>query len=197
MGNFCPLLKEQCKGSECAFWLEKCSIFDFLQKFSIRPVYDLFKKEEKENEKKSIPSEIINSSADELAEEIFSYAQKELQDEEERWLDSEFFDGFWNSKGIEDKFELPKDIQSKIKKAEKMTQKKLEKDSNDREQRKYQQEKAALPQLIEDCINWAKQNGLKRVTKSDISAFLLEKNLEIFTDTETILYSKANARLKE
>lgn len=192
MGSYCPLLREQCKEDGCAFWKEQCLFISFLENVTARSSSEVADQEEEV----LIPKEMRDFSADELADEIFSYVKKESQDDETGWR-GDLYNEFWNSKGIEDRFDLPKDIQSKMEKAEKIAEKKLEKDSKEREQIKYQKEKEILPQLIEDCIKWAKQNGLKRLTKSDISAFILEKDLELFADTETILYSKVNARLKE
>jgi len=92
---------------------------------------------------------------------------------------------------------LSNDIRAKIDKAEKITEKKWEKKIADSGRAKFQKEKESLPQLIQDCTKWAKQNGLKRVTQSDISTFLFEKNIDILRETKTMLYSKTNALLKE
>lgn len=197
MGKFCPLSKEDCKENKCAFWVEECLIVSFLQGSMAKPAVEVYSEDEEDEKEISVPDEIKNSSADQLAEVIFSYAQKEIQNEELRWLDPEFFAEFWDSKGIEDKFNLPDNIRLKIDKAEKIVQKKWEKEIADRERARFLKEKEGLPQLIKDCAQWAKQNGLKKVTQSDVSTFLLEKNIDILRETKTMLYSKSNALLKE
>ena len=197
MGEFCPLLKENCKHESCVFWQEKCLFVLFFQNCITKPNVEVYEGAEEEEEEIVIPDEVKNFSAEQLAELAFSYAQKEVQEEEQKWLFSDFFDEFWNSIGLEDKYDLSNDIRAKIDKAEKITEKKWEKKIADSGRAKFQKEKESLPQLIQDCTKWAKQNGLKRVTQSDISTFLLEKNIDILRETKTMLYSKTNALLKE
>ncbi|MFA5015369.1 MAG: hypothetical protein WC549_07505 [Actinomycetota bacterium] len=197
MGKFCPLLKEDCKENKCVFWLDKCLIVSFLQGPALRPDEEVYSSDDESEEEIKVPDEIKNCSADQLAEIIFSYAQKEIQSEELRWLDPEFFSEFWESKSVEDKFNLPDSIRSKIDRAERIVQKKWEKEIVNRERDRFQKEKESLPKLIEECVQWVKQNGFKKVTQSDISTFLLEKNIDILKETKTMLYSKVNLLLKE
>ena len=196
MGEFCPLLKENCKHESCVFWQEKCLFVLFFQNCIAKPNVEVYEGAEEEEEEIVIPDEVKNFSAEQLAELAFSYAQKEVREEEQKYLFSDFFDEFWNSIGLEDKYDLSNDMRAKIDKAEKITEKKWEKKIADSGRAKFQKEKESLPQLIQDCTKWAKQNGLKRVTQSDISTFLLEKNIDILRETKTMLYSKTNALLK-
>lgn len=196
MGEFCPLLKENCKPDSCVFWQEKCLFVLFFQNCIAKPNVEVYEGAEEEEEEIVIPDEVKNFSAEQLAELAFSYAQKEVQEEEQIWLDSDFFDEFWNSIGLEDKYDLSNNIRAKIDTAEKITRKKWKTKIADSGWAKFQKEKESLPQLIQDCTKWAKQNGLKRVTQSDISTFLLEKNIDILRETKTMLYSKTNALLK-
>jgi len=197
MGEFCPLIKENCKHESCVFWQEKCLFVLFFQNCIAKPNVEVYEGAEEEEEEIVIPDEVKNFSAEQLAELAFSYAQKEVQEEEQKWLFSDFFDEFWNSIGLEDQSDLSKDIRAKIDRAENIAQNKWEKKIADSGRAKFQKEKESLPQLIQDCTKWAKQNGLKRVTQSDISTFLLEKNIDILRETKTMLYSKTNALLKE
>ena len=197
MEDFCPLLKENCKHESCVFWQEKCLFVLFFQNCIAKPNVEVYEGAEEEEEEIVIPDEVKNFSAEQLAELAFSYAQKEVREEEQKYLFSDFFDEFWNSIGLEDKYDLSNDMRAKIDKAEKITEKKWEKKIADSGRAKFQKEKESLPQLIQDCTKWAKQNGLKRVTQSDISTFLLEKNIDILRETKTMLYSKTNALLKE
>lgn len=197
MGEFCPLIKENCKHESCVFWLEKCLFVLFFQNCIAKPNVEVYEGAEEEEEEIVIPDEVKNFSAEQLAELAFSYAQKEVQEEEQIWLDSDFFDEFWNSIGLEDKYDLSNNIRAKIDTAEKITRKKWKTKIADSGREKFQKEKESLPQLIQDCTKWAKQNGLKRVTQSDISTFLLEKNIDILKETKTMLYSKTNALLKK
>lgn len=71
---------------------------------------------------------------------------------------------------------------------------KVELDAKKRVQ--IEQEKRELPSLINQCIDWARYHGFKRLTKSDITAFLIEHSLEIADETKGTLYSMTNAKIK-
>src|SRR3990167_1300611 len=199
MGEFCPLLKENCKPDSCVFWQEKCLFVLFFQNCIAKPNVEVYAGAEEDEDEIVIPDEVKNFSAEQLAELAFSYVQKEVPEEEHIWLNSYYFDAFWNSIGLEElsKCALSNNIRAKIDKAEKITLNKWKTMIADSGRAKFQKEKESLPQLIQDCTKWAKQNGLKRVTQSDISTFLLEKNIDILRETKTMLYSKTNALLKE
>ena len=162
MGEFCPLIKENCKHESCVFWQEKCLFVLFFQNCIAKPNVEVYEGAEEEEEEIVIPDEVKNFSAEQLAELAFSYAQKEVQEEDQKWLFSDFFDEFWNSIGLEDKYDLSNDIRAKIDKAEKITLNKWKTMIADSGRAKFQKEKESLPQLIQDCTKWAKQNGLKK-----------------------------------
>ena len=77
-----------------------------------------------------------------------------------------------------------------------LAQRQLENEREIKEREQLEREKAELPSLINSCIDWAREHGLKRVTKADIEAFLLEKNIEILPQTQRALYAMVNVQLK-
>ena len=57
-------------------------------------------------------------------------------------------------------------------------------------------EKAELPSLIDQCIDWANSRRISRLTKSDIKSLLYEYKYTITDETEKLLYSLVNSKLK-
>jgi hypothetical protein len=57
-------------------------------------------------------------------------------------------------------------------------------------------EKEEFPSLVSQCVDWARINGLKRLTLSDLDTYILEKDLDILQETKRALYSMANLKLK-
>lgn len=72
----------------------------------------------------------------------------------------------------------------------------MEKVSSIVERKLEAKEKETLPQLIKDCIEWAKENGLKKITKSNINGFLAEKEVNLSFSNKDILYNRVNLKLK-
>lgn len=66
----------------------------------------------------------------------------------------------------------------------------------DRRQERVLLERQEIPSLVDQCLDWARANGLSRLTKSDCESFLIEYDLEILKETKDRLYSLANTRLK-
>ena len=48
---------------------------------------------------------------------------------------------------------------------------------DDKYKQKMLREKNEIPSLVDQCVDWARTNGLKNVSKSDVETFLLEKNM--------------------
>jgi len=57
-------------------------------------------------------------------------------------------------------------------------------------------ERDGLSSLVDQCLDWARANGLTRLTKADCDTFLLEFELDILKETKNSLYSISNTRLK-
>ena len=91
---------------------------------------------------------------------------------------------------------MPSEIQLKIEKAEMLAQKQFETERDVKEREQLEKEKMGLPTLVGSCIDWAKDHGLKRVTQADVDAFLLDKNIDILSQTKRSLYAMANVSIK-
>jgi len=200
MNTLCPFFREDCKGNECVMWKdEKCLIATFMENF-IRPSAEEIERNvpsvymDEELSGKKIPDEIKSASPEELAAELISFAKKEFPSEEKIGIRN-ISQLFWGSKNVE-RWSTPADIQLKIEKAEILAQKQLDNEREMKEKEQLEKERAELPSLINSCIDWAREHGLKRVTQSDIEAFLMEKNLEILQQTQRSLYAQANVQLK-
>ena len=202
MNIFCPLIREKCKGNECVMWVdEKCLLITFMKNF-VQPPEEEFEErvslpisyEHEEISVKEIPEEIKSATPEELAAELISFAKKEFPDEERIWIRN-IASLFWRSKNLE-RWGLPPEIQLKIEKAEMLAQKQLDTERDIKEREQLEKEKAELPSLVNLCVDWVKEHGLKRVTKADVEAFLLEKNIEILPQTQRALYAMVNVQLK-
>ncbi|MGQ9507724.1 MAG: hypothetical protein ACUVTB_07735 [Candidatus Bathycorpusculaceae bacterium] len=84
----------------------------------------------------------------------------------------------------------------KIQRAEFLAERELVREAELERKRRLQKEKDELPSLVSRCVDWARDNGLKRVTLADVDTFLLEKEIELLHETKRALYSKANLKLK-
>ena len=194
MNMFCPFLKDKCKGNECAMWKgERCLIISFME--------DLMTPPERTRETQ-VPDEIASATPEELAAELISFAKKEYPDDEE-------FDGvyglaelFWESKMVSGG-DIPTEIKLKIQKAEMLADRALdierevrEKERQAREKERIKREETDLPSLVSLCVDWAKDRGLKTVTKLDIRAFLMHKHIDILPETQKSLHALVNVELR-
>ncbi len=199
MNTYCPLIKEICKGNECVMWRdENCLIIAFAENM-IQQTKEGFDETipigvEPEDIDKEISEEIKLSTSEELAAELISFAKKEFPDEERIWVHN-VAQLFWGSKNIE-KWNIPVDIRFKIEKAEMLAQKQLNSEREVKKKEQLEEEKTELTSLVNLCVDWARGHGLKRVTQADVDAFLLEKNIDVLSQTKRSLYAMANVAIK-
>jgi hypothetical protein len=45
-------------------------------------------------------------------------------------------------------------------------------------------------------VDYARINGLKKLTRADVDTYILEKDLDILQETERAIYAMANFKLK-
>lgn len=193
MNTFCPFFNERCKGNECVMWKdEKCLVISFMEHL-IAHQEEKFQGHEPLGRiigrirEPEIPDEIRSATSEELAAELVSLAKKEFPDEE-RIKISQIIDLFLETKKV-NSWDLPAEIELKIEKAEKLAQRALDNE-------KINKEKNMLPSLIDLCVDWAKDRGLGRVTKTDIEVFLISQNTKILPQTQRELYLQVNVKLK-
>ncbi|MEM3787060.1 MAG: hypothetical protein QXZ59_06720 [Nitrososphaeria archaeon] len=119
--------------------------------------------------------ELQTKSENELAEEALAFFEKSIPTTGYHGLEL-----FWENKGI-NKWMLEPKLRFKVEKVEALV-----------EQKRIEKEKELLPKLVEECLKWAQDNGLSRITKSNIDYFLIEKNIELTRTSRDVLYNKVN-----
>ncbi|MEW6028074.1 MAG: hypothetical protein AB1554_01180, partial [Chloroflexota bacterium] len=149
-----------------------------------------------EEEPQEIPAELKSVSPEKLAQELVAFAKAETDaDNDEPIYIHQVADYFWRSKNIE-KWELPVDLEMKVEKAERIADQLLEKEQQERTEKRLEKENAELPALVDDCMKWAQQKGFKKVTHADIDAYLMKKKINIHYETRRNLYATVNVELK-
>ncbi len=206
MNAFCPFINDKCRGNKCVMWEDNgCVIVNFMKSFTelsegdvILPVVeednrtpDLYSELKREA---NIPEEIKTASPEELAAELVSFIKTEFP-EAKRTRVRDISIIFWEIKNVE-RWGIPPDIRLKLEKAEMLAKRQLEEEKELKEKEQLEREKAKLPSLVNSCIEWAEEHDLKRVTKTDVEAFLIEKNVDILPQTQRALYAMVNVKLK-
>jgi hypothetical protein len=145
-------------------------------------------------EEAEVPDWIKKRTPEELAIEILEFKKKEFPEDEEVSFHT-VSNFFWKSKGVES-YLMPSEAQLKIGRAEFLAEREITKKEETQKKKRLMEEKEELPSLVSQIIDWARINGLKRVTLSDIDTYILEKDLDILYETKRALYAMANLKLK-
>jgi len=132
-------------------------------------------------EEEELPEEIRNKSAEELSNEFFEYLLKEFPHPDRRdiYTAEELF---WQQKGLERYSSKGRLLRTQV---SSIVSRKIDK-----------REKEMIPQLVEDCIKWAKENELSKMTKTNVIGFLAEKEIELSSNNKNILHTKVSLKLK-
>ncbi len=147
-----------------------------------------------EPQRREVPAHIKSATPEELATELASFAKREFAHEERIWI-SRAAEFYWEQKGIT-KWEMPSDIRLKLEKAEMLAQQQIDSEREAELKAQLEKEKTQLPDLVSQCVLWARRQGLSRLTHADIDAFLLEQGIEMLSQTKRAIYSTANVQLK-
>lgn len=202
MKDQCPFFKKKCLGNQCVMWKdETCLVVSFMENFMSQLPEEFERPEplthlgfESETREMEVPTEIKLATPEELAAKLIDFAKKEFPDEDRIWRRN-VAQLFWGSKNVS-RYGMPPEIQLKVGKVEMLAQKELEKEREVKERENLEKEKTELPSLVSSCVDWAKDHGLKRITKADIDAFLLKKDIQILPQTQRDLYAIANVEIK-
>lgn len=130
-----------------------------------------------------ISKEILEKDPNELADQYVEFMEKEYPDGNrmELWTtEKEFFETIGIPANVYDE------------KARRLT----ERVSALARRIMEKNEKEALPELIDECVDWAEENDLSKVTKTLVIGFLAEKGLSLFQTNKDILHTKVNFKLK-
>ena len=169
---------------------EKCVFVSFFENLELsRGAHEIY-----DSEEMPIPEELITTTPEEIATELIHYIKKEYEDEDTIWM-HRVMPEFLLSKNIDVRM-LPNEIQLKLEKVEKIVEKQIRDEQQTKMKEELEQQKNQLPSLISQCIDWAKEQGLSRITKSDVEAFLIDRNIELLPQIQRSLYSMANVKMK-
>ena len=162
------------------------------------PNEDILKEEGEEQKEEEFVEHLEKVTKEDLIKEIIEYTQKSNLTVEHPSSDTyrstsarPIVDGFLAEKGV-DRYRTGLSPKTRLK---------LDYVADlieDQEMRKIlAEEKEALPQLIKKCVEWAKQNGFNKLTRGNLSAFLLEEESRMSGQSQDILYTKVNFELKK
>jgi len=205
MDTLCPFFKETCHGNECVMWKdEECLIASFLQRISEAPKENIPSSEEiiersgggliLHREEAEVPKWLKTSTPEELAAEMIEFKKKEFPEEGVFGFHT-MSRYYWSNKSVE-KFLMPPEIQVKIERTELLAQKEILREEETQRKERLEKEKEELPSLVSQCVDWARINGLKRLTLADVDTYILEKDLTILQEMRRALYAMANLKLK-
>jgi len=202
MNTFCPFFNETCKGNECVMFRNgECLIVSFLQSLKsvsegAPPPVEITEPRGIEFHRKEaeVPDWIKTRTPEELAVEMLEFKKKEFSEDEDLGFHT-ISNYFWKSKGIEI-FLMPSDIQFKVERANILAQREIRKETEIQKREQMEKEKEELPSLVSQCVDWARTNGLKRLTMADVDAYIIERDLDILKETRRALYAMANVKLK-
>ena len=129
-----------------------------------------------------LPKEISKKPVEEWAEEFYNYLQKDFPNASRHDIyTAEHV--FWEEKGVDRYGGKARVLMDKV---SNIIQRKLE-----------AKEKEMIPKLVGEGIKWAKDNELKKMTKSNIIGFIAEKGLNLSSNSKDILYNRINLKLKQ
>ena len=202
MNTFCPFFKENCKGNECVmFKNEGCLIASFLANATEEIPEEALEVEGIERsglilhrEEAEVPDWIKKKTPEELAVEILEFKKKEFPEDEEVGFHT-VSDFFWKSKGIQS-YLMPSEAQLKMDRAGFLAEREITRKEEAQKKKRLMEEKEEIPSLVSQVVDWARINGLKRLTLSDVDTYILEKDLDILYETQRALYAMANFKLK-
>jgi hypothetical protein len=161
---------------------EECLVVSFLQGVSA----------EETEEEIIVPKWILTKTPEELSKEIFEFRQKELPEEMNFYTISE---SFWESKGVE-KSSMPLEVRMKMDRVDSITEEQIDKEKEAKIKQQWEKEKEELPSLVNKCVDWARNNGVKRLTLADVDTYIIINSLDILDVTRRALYAMVNVKLR-
>ena len=186
MGMFCPLIKDECKKSECVMWNDgKCILIEAIKEIA----YGYASPEEPHDIQPKIDTkpkiDLNKLSPEEIASMVLNFFKEKLPNRSPKQASStEVISMFLEERGF-NLFSLPTKLRFKIEEARDIILSKI-----------ADEERKMMPQLIKECVEWAKSNGLKKVRQTDIELFLIERRIKLTYESQKLLYAKVNMELK-
>lgn len=143
-----------------------------------------------------IPEYIKTISPEELAVEYITFMQTEFPDPSMR-SSSGVFDLFLRSKDVDNRFELPLEIDIKIRKARILISTQLEQERDREKQVRIEQERAELPSYLDRFGDWLSERGRTIARYVDVSRFASEYELDLLGDTLRDILENTQTRLED
>lgn len=162
---------------------------------ALKAAEKLLEKRQADQQRRKIDG-FLSLSVDDLTVELVNFAKKTVRSPsgEQVWVHNAAR-AFWKLKGWE-QWHAPVEVQARMVEIERAAQEVCNKESEEELRQKLLEEEATFPALVEDCTKWARQKGLRKITKQDCSLFLLERKKDLMSTTERALYLKVNVELK-
>ncbi|NJE04586.1 hypothetical protein E3E36_00160 [Thermococcus sp. M36] len=129
---------------------------------------------------------------DNIVEEFLQYLKEKAQSNRLSLHEgiSIYLDEFLEQQGVSEDYRIRRMIREKVRIRLREEEKRLE-------QEKIAKEKEMIPELVEKLVEWARENNLNRLRKTDVDAFLIEYELsDLHYLTKDALWRLANAKLK-
>jgi len=183
-------------------WLdENCMIVNFLQKIQTAiPSEEDIDSDQigfyPEISPRPVPDYIKTISPEELTSEYLSFIQTEFPDPGMR-SSYDVFDLFLRSKGVDNRFELPLEIDIKIRKARVLISTEREQERDREKQVRIEQERAELPSYIDRFGDWLSERGRTMARFVDVNRFASEYELDLLGDTLRDILEKTQTRLED
>lgn len=149
------------------------------------------KESEVEAKKAEISNDVKSKSVEQLAEELLAFIREEFPESETRVgppYEAERL--FWETKGLRSPFVEDPEIRIKMERTEILARSILEQEVQKRE-------KELIPELVEQCVKWARENGLRKVTKTNVDYFLTEAGRSLSRTSRDTIYNKVNLSLSK
>lgn len=144
-----------------------------------------------------VPDYIKTISPEELAVEYLTFIQTEFPDTDMSSYGRDVFDLFLRSKGVDNRFELPLEIDIKVRKARGIIYMEREQERDREEQKRMEQERAELPSYIDSFHDWLSERGLTKARLMDVNRFATEYELDLLGYTVRDILEKTQSRLED
>lgn len=138
-------------------------------------------------------SDVRLKTAEELAEELLSFVSEEFGLEE--WCVTRKSHLYWLEKGLE-RHCPPDYLKLKIEKVEAIADKEYRSKQEAQRRREIETEKELLNSVVPECLSWAKDNNVVKITKFDVNAFLADKGVRFSHETIDLLYWQVKSALR-
>jgi len=134
---------------------------------------------------------LLKEDNDELVKQFIEFIKKEYSDTfNDLYKLHQVKDHFWLEKGIQQRYGLDLKVRLKMERVERSVEKQLTK-------AKIEREKEIMPKLIEKYLNWANENELNKVNKTNTECFLTENDVKLTPGNFDLLHVKVKNKLSK